>query len=42
MVRRGAYNAWSVNFRDSYADYSGMLPFGKGSFLRVRAVRGGL
>ena len=36
------YNAWSVNFRDSYADYSGMLPFGKASFLRVRAVRGGL
>lgn len=36
------YNAWSVNFRDAYGDYSGMLAFGKASFLRVRAVRGGL
>jgi hypothetical protein len=37
-----AVNAWAVNFRDSLADYAGMLPFGKGSFNRVRAVRGGL
>ena len=36
------YNAGSVNFRDAYGDYVGMLPFGKASFLRVRAVRGGL
>lgn len=36
------YNAWAVNFRDSLSDLPGMLPFGKGSFLRVRAVRGGL
>ena len=36
------YNAWAVNFRDAYGDYSGTLAFGKASFLRVRAVRGGL
>jgi len=36
------YNAWAVNFRDSYSDLAGMLPFGKASFNRVRAVRGGL
>jgi hypothetical protein len=36
------YNAWAVNFRDSYSDLPGMLPFGKASSLRVRAVRGGL
>ena len=36
------YNAWAVNFRDSLSDLPGMLPFGKASFLRVRAVRGGL
>jgi hypothetical protein len=36
------YNAWAVNFRDSLADLPGMLPFGKSSANRVRAVRGGL
>jgi len=36
------YNAWSVNFKDLYGDYVGVMPFGKGSFLRVRVVRGGL
>ena len=36
------YNAWAVNFRDSLADMAGMLPFGKASANRVRAVRGGL
>ena len=35
------YNAWAVNFRDSSTDLAGMLPFGKASFNRVRAVRGG-
>ena len=34
--------AWGVNFRDSVDDLPGMLPFGKTSALRVRAVRGGL
>ena len=37
-----AVNAWAVNFRDSYSDLAGMMPFGKASFNRVRAVRGGL
>ena len=37
-----AANAWAVNFRDSYSDLTGMMPFGKASFNRVRAVRGGL
>lgn len=34
--------AWGVNFRDSIEDLAGTLPFGKSSFLRVRAVRGGI
>jgi hypothetical protein len=34
--------AWGVNFRDSSEDLAGMLPFGKTSALRVRAVRGGI
>ena len=36
------YSAWAVNFRDSPDDLAGMLPFGKTSALRVRAVRGGI
>ncbi len=36
------YNAWSVDFRDSYGNLAGTMPFGKSSALRVRAVRGGL
>ena len=35
-------NAWGVNFRDSLGDLAGMLPFGKTSAIRVRAVRGGI
>ena len=35
-------NAWAVDFGDIYGNYAGMLPFGKASSLRVRAVRGGL
>ncbi len=37
-----ARNAWGVEFRDAYDNLLGALPMGKGSFLRVRAVRGGL
>jgi hypothetical protein len=36
------YNAWAVDFADAYGNYAGTLAFGKASFLRVRAVRGGL
>jgi len=36
-----ANNAWAVEFADSFSNPVGVLPFGKASFLRVRAVRGG-
>lgn len=39
--RYGTYKR-EVDFRDSYSDLAGMLPLGKASFNRVRAVRGGL
>jgi hypothetical protein len=35
-------NAWSVEFMDVYGNPAAMIPFGKSSALRVRAVRGGL
>jgi hypothetical protein len=37
-----AGNAWGVEFRDAYDNLIGAMPFGKSSYLRVRAVRGGL
>ena len=37
-----AGNAWGVEFRDAYDNLIGALPMGKSSYLRVRAVRGGL
>ena len=36
------YNAWGVEFLDIYGTPASMIPFGKSSALRVRAVRGGL
>ena len=35
-------NAWGVEFMDIYGTPASMIPFGKASALRVRAVRGGL
>ena len=35
-------NAWGVEFMDIYGNPAAMIPFGKSSSLRVRAVRGGL
>jgi hypothetical protein len=36
------HNAWGVEFLDIYGTPASMIPFGKASALRVRAVRGGL
>lgn len=34
-------NAWAVDFGDGYGNFTPLVPFGKNSSLRVRAVRGG-
>ena len=35
-------NAWGVDYSDAFGHYTGLGPFAKAGFLRVRAVRGGL